>query len=485
MKTSKIKQRIQTTLFKSLILLPFFTLYSCFVAKDYVQPDVSIQETYRGFDAKDSLTIGKIPWKKFFKDEILHSFIQKALDSNFNIRIAYQNILKAEALYKRGKARFLPAIGLNASVTSSDFARNSAIGQQFSNIGDQGSSNTPNRIEQYDATVSASWEADIWGRITSLKNAEYASFLEADASYRAIQTRLVADIALSYYQLQIFDEQLALAKRTVRTRENSLQTIKQLKESGQTTAVAVKQNESQLLTAKILVIEVEQQVGLLENTLSVLLGKAPSEISRNALDHSNLILGMQIGVPSQLLRNRPDIIQAEYELIKTFQLTNASQASFYPRITLTAEAGFQSLAFDNWFNSDSFFNNLIAGLTQPIFNRREIKTQFEVQQAEQRSVLLNFKSTVIQAQKEVSDALISYFAEGNKFKLRKEQVAALGDAEKFSNTLLANGYANYLEVLRATDEKLAVEIELLNTLLAIRQSEVELYKSLGGGWRIN
>jgi len=464
-------------------LVVFLFLQSCFVAKDYERPEIELAENFRNYEALDSLTIGSVPYKMFFNDEKLIDLISTALDSNYNAKIAYQNILAAESFYRRGKARYFPTIDANVSVSSTDFSENSVLGQQFSNNAQQNQQQVPNRVEQFDFTISSSWEADIWGRITSIKNAELSAVFETESAYRALQTRLVSDVATLYYQLQTLDAQLDIAKETVTTREKSLETIQTLKKSGENTEVAVKQQEAQLFTAKILAADTRKKIRLTENSLSILLARSPESIERKPIGLTESDSILKVGIPAQILRNRPDVLRAEYALQRAFYNTNAAEANFYPRITLGFDVGFQSLDLKNWFESASFYNTILGGLTQPIFNRRQIRTQYEVQKTEQKKAIYNFKYQVLLAEKEVSDALISYQIENEKKTLRIGQLEALRDAVKFSNTLLKNGYANYLEVLRATDEMLNTEIELLNTHLQIKQSKVSLYKALGGGWR--
>jgi len=467
------------------VLLVISTLQSCFVAKDYNRPELEVAEAFRDYQSLDATSIGAIPWKEYFKDKKLLNLISVALVSNYDFKIAYQNILAAESFFQRGKARFFPSVNGNASVSSTDFSENSVLGQQFSNNARQNEQQLPNRVEQYDLTISTSWEADIWGRITSIKNAELSAVFETEAAYRALQTRLVADVATFYYQLQALDAQLDIAEKTVKTRVKSLETIKTLKESGQTTEVAVKQQEAQLIAAKIIAADTGKQLRLVENSLSILLAKSPERIERNAFEPKFINNKIKLGFPAQLLRNRPDVLQAEYRLKKAFYNTNAAEADFYPKVTLGLDVGFQSLSFENWFKSASLYNTLLGGITQPIFNRRQIKTKYEVQETELHKAMYRFKQNVLLAEKEVSDALVSYEFEINKKELRTQQINALQDAVKFSNTLLTNGYANYLEVLRATDEMLNAEIELVRTYLSIKTSEVALYKALGGGWRDN
>jgi outer membrane protein TolC len=230
-------------------------------------------------------------------------------------------------------------------------------------------------------------------------------------------------------------------------------------------------------------VDLEAVIFKTENTLSILLGKEPQEYNRGMLDSQSLDTELKVGVPSSLLRNRPDVIAAEYNLIQAFELTNVAQSNFYPSLTLTASGGFQSLDFEKLFDSNSLFATLIAGLAQPIFNRRQIKTQKEVAVARQEQALLQFKKSLLVAGKEVSDALYTYKAETKKFEFRTLEVKALRNAESNSSELLINGYATYLDLLTARQSALSAELNVIDSKLQQLLSVVNLYEALGGGWK--
>jgi len=220
-----------------------------------------------------------------------------------------------------------------------------------------------------------------------------------------------------------------------------------------------------------------------ENALSILLGKTPQHFERSSLDTQEIQSDLKLGVPVSLLQNRPDVMVAEYGLIESFELSNVAKSSFYPSLTLTASGGFQSLDFDNLFNANSLFANLLGGLAQPIFNQRKIRTQHEVAKAQQEQALLNFKNSLLIAGNEVSNALYAYNNETKKFEFIKNEVEALRNAESNSEELLKNGYANYLDLLTARQSVLSAELNLINNKLSQLYSTVELYRSLGGGWQ--
>src|SRR5690606_10365179 len=286
-----------------------------------------------------------------------------------------------------------------------------------------------------------------------------------------------------YYQLLALDAQLVITKKTIENRESGVETIQALKDAGQVNQVAVDQNIAQYNNARALQVDLEAAIFRTENTLSILLGKAPQHFERSGLDGQAINTDLKLGVPVTLLRNRPDVMAAEYGLIESFELTNVARSNFYPSLTLTGSGGFQSLELDQLINTNSLFANLVGGLAQPIFNQRRIKTQHEVAKAQQEQALLNFKKSILVAGNEVSNALYAYTAETKKFEFRQNEVEALRNAEKNSEELLINGYANYLDLLTARQSELSAELNVIDSKLQQLLSVVNLYEALGGGWK--
>ena len=265
--------------------------------------------------------------------------------------------------------------------------------------------------------------------------------------------------------------------------DKSQVTEQALKEAGNVTEVGVKQTEAQLYTAQGILIDLKNQARLLENTMSILLGNAPQEIARGSLENQEIDIVLNTGIPAQLLRNRPDVMAAEYKLMNAFELTNAARANFYPSLTLSATGGFQNIEIDKLFNANSLFATIIGGLTQPIFNKRQIRTQYEVSQAQQEQAYLDFRLAVITASKEVSDALYNYEAATEKIEVNQKEFEAYNLATDYSEELLNNGFANYLEVLNAQENALNSSLNLISTKNNQLQAIVDLYEALGGGWR--
>lgn len=459
----------------SILVFVLFTLQGCMVSKNYERPDLEeeTENLYRTDNLPtDSLSMADVSWKEVFTDPYLVQYIEEGLQNNIDIRMALQQIIAGEAYMKQGKAGYLPTLSAGATATHQELSKNSQFGSFFNGS-----------LEQYEMVANLSWEADIWGKIRSNKRAFQAGYLQSVAAHQAVKTKLIESIATTYYRLLALDAQLKITQQTVETRANSVETIKALKDAGQETQVAVDQNIAQYNNARALQVDIEREIFKTENTLSILLAKQPQHYERGVLDHQEITTEMKLGVPYLLLRNRPDVMAAEYDFIESFELTNVALTNFYPSLTLSASGGFQSLEFQNWFNTNSLFANLVGGLTQPIFNQRKIRTQYEVSQAQQEQALLNFKKTLLEAGKEVSEALYAYDAETTKFEYRKEEVEALRRAETNSEALLNNGYATYLDLLTVRQSELAAELNMIDTKLEQLLSMVNLYKALGGGWK--
>lgn len=457
-----------------LILSLPLILNSCFVARDYQRPEVEeiSEELFRTDNLpQDSLSIAELSWRELFTDPVLISHIERGLENNLDIRIALQQIIAAEAYVKQGRAGYLPTLTVGPSVNHQILSRNSQFGSFF-----DGS------ITQYEASGSLAWEADIWGRIRSTRRAFEASYLQSVAAHQAVKTELIAAIASTYFQLLALDEQVRISQETIANRESSLETTRALKEAGTVTEVGVKQTEAQLYTAQAILIDVNNQIRLLENSLSILLGEAPQEIERNSLDEQSIIEELQIGVPAQLLRNRPDVLASEYALINAFELTNVARSDFYPSLRLTATGGYQSLELKELFDVNSLFANLAASIAQPVFNQRRIRTAYEVSVAEQEQALLDFRRTILTAGREVSDALSNFEAAEDRMEVRAKELEAYELATSYSEELLNNGLINYLEVLTARENTLNSQLQLVNDRFNRLNAVVELYEALGGGW---
>ncbi len=453
------------------------TTQSCFVAKEYSRPNSIREDLYRTeIVSTDSTSLADLSWKMIFTDEILQQHITTGLQNNLDIRIALQTIKAAEASMKQGKAGYLPNVNVGADWTHQELSKNSQFGALLSQNGS-------NSTDQYQFAANLSWEADIWGKIRSNKRATNARYFQTIAANQAVKTQLIANIASTYFQLLSLDAQVKLAEATLVNRNASIETIRALKEAGNVNEVGVKQTEAQKFGTELIIADLKTNILLLENTMSVLLNISPSKIERSTMEEQQFNESITTGVPAKLLRNRPDVVAAEYNLISQFEYTNVARSNFYPTLSITASGGFQSIDIKEWFSANSLFANVISGLTQPLFNQRRIRTQYEIAQSEQEKAYLEFEKSLLTAGREVSDALAQYQNETYKLGLRQQQVESLNLAATYSDELLNYGLVNYFEVLIVKDNALSTELTLIDNKFRQFNSIVQLYKALGGGWQ--
>lgn len=448
-------------------------MQSCLVTKKYERPDVKDENLYRTeVIAQDSTSLADVAWDKIFTDPVLQGHINKGLQNNFDMLVAIQNVTAAEAYLKQAKMGYFPTLSGTANLTHQELSRNSQFGSFFNGA-----------LDQYQLSATLSWEADVWGKIRSNKRAYGASYMQTIAANQAVKTRVITDIAATYYQLVGLDAQLKVAEESLINRNESVEAILALKEAGSVNEVAVQQTEAQKYATELIIEDLKTNITLVENTMSLLLGEAPHQIERSVFNPDDLNPEIKLGYSTSLLSNRPDVVAAEYYLINKFELTNVARTNFYPQFTITATGGLQSLEVDKWFNANSLFANIVGGLTQPIFNQRKIRTQHEVAKANQQQAYIQFQQTLVNAGKEVSDALAQYNNETKKLDIRKKQVESLRKASDYSDELLEYGLVNYLESLTAKYSALSAELDLVNNKYQQYLAIINLYKALGGGWK--
>jgi len=452
------------------------TVASCMARREYERPKNVVDEKLYRTDmlSSDSTNIANIPWKDIFTDPILQGHISKALENNLDIRIALQNIASAESYLKQSKAAYQPTLSVGPNYTFQTQSINTQFGQI---IGER------RYINQFDITASVGWEADIWGRLKAQEKAQLASYLGTVAAHKAVKSDLVASIATSYYQLLTYDAQKKIITETIALREKNLETTRALKTAGTLTEVAVQQSEALVFNAKSLLIDIDTQIQLLENTMSLLMGEPSQSIARSTLESQKLPIDLKLGYPAQLLANRPDVMRAEYNLMNAFELTNSAKAQFYPTLRITGSGGVQSVDIDHLFSVNSLFANIVSGLAQPILNRRQIKTNYEVSLANQESAYLNFRKAVLTAGKEVSDAIRVFSVQDSYIELKQKELNAYKNSVEYSQELVNYGMANYLEVLNASVNSLNAELNIANAEYSKMRAAVELYQALGGGWK--
>ncbi len=459
-----------------LIFFVSFLVVSCHTRQNYQRANDVVDEKLFRTDAlpKDSLSMANLSWKEIFTDAVLQKHIAKALENNLDIRMALQNIASAEAYLKQSKAAYQPTISVGPDYSFNTSSLNTQFGQI---VGER------RYINQFDITANLGWELDLWGKLKGQEKAQYAAYLSSVAAHQNVKSNLVASIATAYYQLLAFDEQKKIFSNTIEIRKKNLETTKALKDAGIVSEVAVQQSEALVYNAEASLVTLDVQIQMLENTISLLMGEPSHEIERTSLSTQNFALNTDLGYPSALLANRPDVKQAEFNLMNAFELTNAAKAQFYPSLRITGSTGVQSVDIDKLFSGNSVFANVLVGLAQPILNKRQIRTNYEVSLANQEKAYLNFRKTILNAGNEVSDALKMYNAQDQFIAFKKKELSAYDKSVEFSQELVNYGMANYLEVLNANVNKLNAEINIANAQYTKLQAGVELYRALGGGWR--
>ena len=448
---------------------------SCQVMNRYQTPEIDTSDLYRdnigdSFSG-DTTTIADIPWREFFNDRYLVGLIEEGLENNADLQVAVTVIRQAEASLNMARSAYFPTVALTGQVTNTTTSdANKTLGYNSQNVS---------------LGIAASWELDVWGKLNRQSRSRYALFLQSHSYRNLIQSSLIANIATSYYSLLALDEQLRITTETVNLLEENVETMMALKESWMQNVneAAVEQSRALMLKTKLSIYDLESAISQIENSISVMLGREPGAIERSAFDTQTVFTKLETGIPAQLLAKRPDVIQAELDFRSAFELTNAAQASFYPSITLNAGSmiGFASSGFSHFFNSENLLANVIGGITQPIFNRGQLKGNLKIAKAQQEAALITFRNTLLRAGQEVSDILYSYESSVRKNSVRQEQVTSSQNAVEYTKELLIAGEANYIEVLTAEQNYLSAQLGEVTDKLEQLQYSVNLYRALGGG----
>lgn len=454
-----------------LMLMSVFILASCsIVTKTYTQPlRVASDSLYRDIQT-DTTSIACRPWQDLFPDPILQKLIQEGLNQNLDLKSALEKMNEAKASLTQEKLSLLPSVSGIANVTKNKLSQQSTYSTILSTT-------------TWEAGLSASWELDIWGKLNSSKKAALANFLKSDAAHRAAQTELIAAIANTYYSLLAMDEKLLITRETVKNRTEEVKTMKTLKESAVVNGAAVVQSQANLYSVQISIPDLQQNIRETENALCILLGRTPGPIERGSFAQQSSFSDLKTGVPSQLLKNRPDVQEAELALRAAFENTNVARANFYPSLSITGDGGLSAYSLSNFFDH-SLFYTLVGGLTQPIFNNGRNQANLKIAKAQQQEAFYNFKKSTLVAGEEVSNALYAYQMAVEKETTRTKQLEALTKSVDFTNELLRYSSAtNYTDVLTSEQSLLSAQLSSINDKVQKLQATVNLYKALGGGWK--
>ena len=443
----------------------------CMAGPDYKRPAVHAPPSYRGGAApSDAASLADKDWAQVFPDSALVELIRTALAQNQDVLIAATRIEQAEAQLGIRRADQLPAVNLGLAAGRERIAATSLT--------------PPITTSLFQGNVSASWELDFWGKFRRATQAARADLLAAEWNGRAVITSLIASLAGAYYQLLELDLQLEISKRTLTSRQESLQLTQLQERQGAVSLLDVRQAEQLVYNAAQTIIDIERRTEQQENFISVLLARNPGPIPRGRKlteqPHDPLV---PAGLPSSLLQRRPDIQLQEARLVAANARIGVARAAFFPSISLTGGAGVQSAALTDLFKGPSGVWNFIGSLTQPIFAGGRLSSGVKLAEAQQKEALIVYQQTIQQAFREVSDALVAY-RKNRQFREQQELLAnSTRDALSLAEQRYRGGAASYLEVLDSNTRTFTAELGLaqaqLNELLAL----VQLYNALGGGWQ--
>jgi multidrug efflux system outer membrane protein len=449
---------------------------ACRVGPRYVRPPVDAPATFRGAaaDSAHSASLGEATWWNVFGDEELQKLIAEALGENYDVRVAAARILQARAQLTITRADQFPTVTANANATGE---RTPATRQ-----GGFAIPASTQALYHVDATVA--WEIDFWGKFRSATEAERATLLGTQWAARAVLVSVVDLVAQGYFTLRELDLELAIARRTLTARQESLRLTRVAESGGTVSMLDVREAEQLAYTAESVITDTERLITQQENALSILLGRNPGPIPRGRpLVDQPEPPEVPAGLPSSLIERRPDIRQAEQTLIASTARIGVAQAALFPDITLTGTGGFQSNALSTLFSGPAALWSISGGLVQQIFNAGRLKANIRLTEAEQLEFVYTYQQTVKQAFREVSDALVGYQKTRELRRQLTELVAATQDAARLSDIRYRGGVASYLEVLTSQTNSFNAELTLargrLNELLAL----VQLYAALGGGWQ--
>lgn len=442
----------------------FILMQSCKVLK---MPSASAdKDLYRELDVSDSTNMADMPWQEIFTDPHLQSIIEKALTNNPDMQIAIARIRKAEASFRQSKSEFLPS--LNAGVNANYQSETAGFGVP----------------ESYQVFGSTSWEADIWGKFRSAKRAALASLMASESFKRAVITDLVSSVAINYYSLLALDAQLSITEETLQKRIRNVEVMELLKKNDVITGADLVLSLANRYSAEVIIPDLKQRIYETENTLSLLMGERPDSIERSSIDLQDLSPALSTGVPAQLLANRPDVLQAEYHMRAFYEQTKVARANFYPSLTLSGRGGITETSLNSLFNAPVIFWNITGSLFQPIFNYGLNRQRFISAQADLDESEATFRKTLLNAGAEVVNAMHGYQAATDKIAIRQNQIQYLEKAVEYTTELLKyTSNTSYIDVLTSEVNLLSAQLAGVNDRLEQLQSIVDLYRSLGGGWK--
>lgn len=450
---------------------------SCTLGPNYKRPVVETPAVHRGASstAAGPESLADLKWFELFRDDQLTQLVSTALKQNFELRIAAERVLQARAAYAIRRADRFPSVDASADVNA---LRSSKAGaNRFIPPG----ANTG--VSYVQAGFSLGWELDVWGRLRRSSEAARARYLATDEARHGVMTTLVADVTETYLALRALDFELAIAKRTRDVATDSVRLIEVRRSAGVAAGLDVRQAEQLLFTATGQIAGLEREIAQAENALSLLLGQLPGDVPRGRpLDAFQVPPGVPAGLPSALLERRPDIRQAEQELIAANAEIGVARAAYFPRISLTGFLGAQSRALSDLLTGAAGVASASVGATAPIFNAGRTRANVTLVEAVQREALVNYQRVIYTAFRDVADSLASYTKTNEQRAEQERLVAALRASTQLSTERYQGGLESYLPVLDSQRNLFQGELELAQLRERELASIVQLYRALGGGW---
>lgn len=438
-------------------------LSSCGLYKNYERPtDIKTDGFYHCCVYTDSLGIGGYSWKSIFTDPNLQALIEKGLEQNTDLKNARLQIEQAEAVLKAAKWAFIPNLALapQGQLAGVDWGKAS---------------------QTYTIPVSASWQLDLFGGLLNAKKRAKAQLENSEAYKQAVQSQLIAAIANYYYTLAMLNEQLNISMQTEQLWKENVNTTKALMEAGQSNMAAVAQTEANYINICTQVVDLKDQIAILGNEFAALLGDAPQKYTIGTLNDWKSPYHLDLGMPSYVLSNRPDVKMAEQQLATAFYATNEARAAFYPAINLSGAIGWTNSLGGVIINPGQWIWNAIGSLTQPLFMNGRLRAQYKISKTQQEQAKNTFQQTLLNAGTEVNSILTKIESTSVKEKLYNKQVESLEIAVKSTQALMMNSSTNYLQVLTAQQGLLGAQIAQINNKFHQIQAVIELYQALGGG----
>ena len=451
-------------------------LLGCAVGPDYKRPSIDTPPAYRASQAPSSMAVeggslGDEKWWDLFQDPVLQQLIRTAQQQNYDVRIAAARVLQAQAQLGITRASEFPIVNAGAQ----GFAeRNPKIAPVIPTY----------EAKAAEVDLSVIWNLDFWGKYRRETEAARANLLASEWGRRAIQTSVVSSVATAYFQIRELDAALQIARDTLDLRQHSLHLTEVLAQNGSASKLDLSQVQQLVYTAGETIPDLERQIAQQENALNALLGTNPGDIARGrALTEQTVPPAVPAGLPSELLERRPDIREAEQNLVAANAEIGVAKAAYFPNISLTGLAGYESYQLRQIFSSSASVWNATGSLTQPVFAAGSLRAGMQLARAQEEQVLLTYKQTIINAFQQVSDALIAY-QKNHEFRQQQELLtSAAQDADRLSNILYEHGGTSYLQVLTSETNYFAAQLNLAQAQLNERLALVQLYAALGGGWQ--